>query len=45
MDLGSFQRKQNLGEVLKREKLILGEEDLGYNSKKKKIVTSYRYTA
>ena len=44
MDLGSFQRKQNLGEVLKREKLILGEEDLGYNSKKK-IVTSYRYTA
>lgn len=29
VDLGAFQRKQNLDEVLEREKLILGEEDLG----------------
>lgn len=29
VELGAFQIKQNLGEVLEREKLILGEEDLG----------------
>lgn len=29
VELGAFQTKQNLGEVLEREKLILGEEDLG----------------